>query len=105
MLSVSKVTGYIYLPPRLREGAETTLQQAKSVYSTLKMNNVPSEIPSFVLSQITEVVDTQIGYCRQLGGYINTALKVSTASQNITVYESITYMQINYVLMSLVIAE
>ena len=77
MLSISKVASYIYLPRRLREGAETTLQQAKNVYTTLKLNNVPSELPSFLLSQISEVVETQINYCRQLGGYINSALKVT----------------------------
>ena len=76
MQSVTKVASYVYLPRRLREGAESTLQQAKNVYTTLKMNNVPSELPSFLISQISEVVETQINYCRQLQGYIKNALKV-----------------------------
>ena len=83
MQSVSNLASYVYLPRRLREGAETALQQARSVYTTLKLNNVPSELPSFILSQISEVVETQINYCCQLGSYINTALKVSNHSHTL----------------------
>lgn len=92
MLSISKVASYMYLPRRLREGAETTLQQAKNVYTTLKLNNVPSELPSFLLSQISEVVETQINYCRQLGGYINSALKVTFFELHVQdgMYEALT---------------
>ena len=56
--------------------AESTLQQAKNVYTTLKMNNVPSELPSFLISQISEVVETQINYCRHSKDTSRTALKV-----------------------------
>ena len=54
--------------------------QAKDVYTTLRDNNVPAELPSFLLSQISEVVETQIMYCRHLGNHISTALKVPMLS-------------------------
>ena len=53
-------------------------QQAKDVYTTLKENNVPSELPRFVLSQVSEIVDVQIVYCKQLGVYLTTTIKVNS---------------------------
>ena len=49
MQSVSKVATFVFLPCWLKEGAEAAIQQAKRVYITLKQNNVPSELPSFLL--------------------------------------------------------
>ena len=50
--------------------------QAKNVYTTLKLNNVPSELPSFLLTQTVEIVETQIVFCKKVGTHISSALKV-----------------------------
>ena len=39
---------------------------------------VPSDLPASALNRISEVVETQFGYCKQLGKYISTALQVWT---------------------------
>ncbi|XP_003384104.1 PREDICTED: uncharacterized protein LOC100632108 [Amphimedon queenslandica] len=70
--SLSSLNGY--LPVRLRKGIENAIQQARDVYTTLKLNNVPAELPSFLLSQVLDVVETQMVFCKKLGGYITSFL-------------------------------
>ena len=38
---------------------------------------VPTDIPASVLHRTSEVVETQLGYVKQLGAYIRTSLKVN----------------------------
>lgn len=40
------------------------------------INNVPAELPSFLLTQIVEIVEAQLVFCKKLGGHITSALKV-----------------------------
>ena len=44
--------------------------------STPYQAKVPSDLPASALNRISEVVETQFGYCKQLGKYISTALQV-----------------------------
>lgn len=37
---------------------------------------VPTDIPASVLNKTSEVIDTQLGYVKQLGTYIKTSLQV-----------------------------
>lgn len=51
---------------------------AYGVVSSPLQAKVPSDLPSATLNRISEVIDTQLGYCRQLGNYISGALQVSS---------------------------
>ena len=91
-----------YLPHQLKGGAAQLFSQAQELYTTLKSVGThgrpvdvitvkihffrsllfpqaksPMDLPASALNRISELIDTQISYCRQLGSYITSALKVS----------------------------
>ena len=43
---------------------------------SLLQAKVPTDIPASVLNKASEVIETQLGYVKQLGTYITTSLKV-----------------------------
>ena len=44
-------------------------------FSFLKVK-VPTDLPASALNRISEILDTQLGYVRQLGQYISSTLQV-----------------------------
>jgi hypothetical protein len=75
-------TATTYLPHHLKTGTTQAFTYSQELYTTLKSAKVPTDIPASVLHRTSEVVETQLGYVKQLGTYIRTALKAKEQSQS-----------------------
>jgi hypothetical protein len=76
-------TATTFLPHNLKSGASHALSYSQELYTTLKTAKVPTDIPTSVLHKTSEVIETQLGYVKQLGTYIKSSLKAKEQSESI----------------------
>lgn len=69
------------LPHHLKDSTTHAFGYAQEFYTTLKSAKAPTDLPASALKRLSEMVDTQLGYCRQLGTFLSNTLQRKPAAE------------------------